>query len=413
MKLAVIFEGCPFDRKGLFNAVHERVKHLSRSCDFDIDVYCLHSRDNAFTRRVRRLPQVPFKEKVEIENITYNMIWYKFSIIDEILTQKLYRSPCFYSRFIDKIATLFKRYDCISAHSYEGAVLAHKIWQEYKIPYYVSWHGSDIHTRPWKNPYLMKQTKMLLDDATMNFYVSDSLSRLGNKIAPTAPCQVLYNGVNQHFYKYTDATRKELRTTMGIPNESKVIAYVGNFQKVKNALSLPEIFCNIFSYSSSPIEFWIIGDGKLRRPLLKSMCLAAKKHKISLKSPWKAEEYFSSARGKIVFWGNVSVGKMPDMMNCIDVLVVPSFNEGSSLVCAEAIKSGAAVVGSDVCGIPDIIGKDYVVPLNENFAHAIAIKAIKLLTEEPSQRLSAQYDWDKTAQQEEAFLKRLNLNKKY
>ena len=38
-KIAVIFESSPFDRKGLFNAVHNRTKHLSASGEFAVDAY--------------------------------------------------------------------------------------------------------------------------------------------------------------------------------------------------------------------------------------------------------------------------------------------------------------------------------------------------------------------------------------
>ena len=42
LKLAVIFESSPFDRKGLFNAVHNRVKHLVETGECEIDVFCIH-----------------------------------------------------------------------------------------------------------------------------------------------------------------------------------------------------------------------------------------------------------------------------------------------------------------------------------------------------------------------------------
>ena len=53
LKLAVIFESSPFDRKGLFNAVHERIRHLLDTEECTIDAYCIHSWDTAFTRRMR------------------------------------------------------------------------------------------------------------------------------------------------------------------------------------------------------------------------------------------------------------------------------------------------------------------------------------------------------------------------
>ena len=63
MRLAVIFESSPFDRKGIFNAVHNRVKHLLATGECTIDVFCVHSRDNAFTRRIRHTPHQHYLAK--------------------------------------------------------------------------------------------------------------------------------------------------------------------------------------------------------------------------------------------------------------------------------------------------------------------------------------------------------------
>ena len=71
MKLAVIFESSPFDRKGLFNAVHERIRHLAATDGCEIDAYCVLSRDTAFTRKVRHTPVTPRKDEVVTDGITY------------------------------------------------------------------------------------------------------------------------------------------------------------------------------------------------------------------------------------------------------------------------------------------------------------------------------------------------------
>ena len=93
MKTAVIFESSPFDRKGLFNAVHNRLLHLRSTSQVQMDVYCVHSRDNAFTRAVRRTPVTPDVESVYIESIEYKMLWYRFSITDHLILEKLHHHP--------------------------------------------------------------------------------------------------------------------------------------------------------------------------------------------------------------------------------------------------------------------------------------------------------------------------------
>ena len=124
LKIAVIFESCPFDRKGLFNAVHNRVKHLVVSGECEVDVFCVHSRDNALTRRLRHTQEVPFEESVTVEGICYRLLWYRFSILDHIAVSKLHRKPLFFQRFVAKVVGLLKGYDRLVAHSFTGALLA-------------------------------------------------------------------------------------------------------------------------------------------------------------------------------------------------------------------------------------------------------------------------------------------------
>ncbi|MGM9734828.1 MAG: glycosyltransferase [Candidatus Cryptobacteroides sp.] len=405
-RLAVIFESSPFDRKGLFNAVHQRVRHLVADGGFDVDVFCLHSRDNAFTRKVRKTPQVPVLDEVSIEGIRYRMLWYDFSVTDDILTQRLHCRPLFFSRFMARTASLLKDYDCVAAHSYEGALVAHEAWRRFGVRYYVTWHGSDIHTRPWENSHVMRMTRMLANDAVMNFYVSDSLKDIGERLAPGAPSDVLYNGVSGRFARLSDEERMDCRQRFSLPVDRKVVAYVGNFHRIKNVLSLPGIIRNIVSMYDSPVSFMIVGDGKQRKPLLDSIYDLASQMSLSVQSPWRGPE--GNGGADIRFTGNLQPEMMPSLMNCIDVLLLPSLNEGCPLVCAEAIGCGAAVVGSDVCGIPDIIGKDYCVPLGDGFESGIACKVVRILKDGSTQSVPARLDWAETSRKEASFLRSLS-----
>ena len=110
----------------------------------------------------------------------------------------------------------------------------------------------------------------------------------------------------------------------------------------------------------------------------------------------------------IRFFGNQPSPAMPDIMNCIDVLVLPSLNEGLPLVCAEALSCGAAVVGSDVGGIAEVIGSDNVVPLGISFVNGMAEKVVAALVgQSPSQTLPADISWARTAALELSILKSL------
>ena len=106
------------------------------------------------------------------------------------------------------------------------------------------------------------------------------------------------------------------------------------------------------------------------------------------------------------FWGDIPSAQMPSVMNCIDVLVLPSLNEGLPLVCAEALKCGVNVVGSDVGGVAEVIGMENVVPLDPDmdFAARFARRVVQVLNEPSSASLHPHFSWKETAKKELQFL---------
>ena len=420
MRLAVIFESSPFDRKGLFNAVHNRVKHLLATGECAIDVFCVHSRDNAFTRRVRHTPEVPSVDETVVDGIRYRLLWYRFSILDNVLLEKLHVRPWLFRRFMDSHVDLLKGYDAVIAHSFCGGLFALAAHERFGVPYYVTWHGSDVHTHPWRVPVILEDTRAVMESARCNFFVSRALLEASERITSNARKEVLYNGVSEDFVKYSPEDRAAVRERYGLAPEDKVVAFVGNLVAVKNVLSLPEIFAQVAEGYDGPLKFWIVGDGKLRAQLESAFSLSFRPDDPSLS--FRPNE----VSGEISFFGNQPSPAMPDIMNCIDVLVLPSLNEGLPLVCAEALSCGAAVVGSDVGGIAEVIGKDNVVPLrspsdndpshgtpsgrpyDDSFVNGMAEKIVAVLVgQSPSQTLPTDISWSRTAALELSILKSL------
>lgn len=404
MRLAVIFESSPFDRKGLFNAVHNRVKHLLATAECEIDVYCVHSRDNALTRRLRHTPSVPSVETVSIDGITYKMMWYRFSMLDYALLEKLHVRPWLFRRFLNAHIEVLKGYDAVIAHSFTGALFAHRAHELYGVPYYVTWHGSDVHTHPWRVPVILEDAKAVMDAASCNFFVSKALMKASDRITLGARKEVLYNGVSEDFVEFSSVDKAAVRERYGLSSEDRVVAFVGNLVPVKNVQVLPELFAKIASGFSGSLQFWIVGDGKLRSALETSFT----NHGFEPVS--SSPVSVSSRPNEVRFFGNVPPTDMPAIMNCIDLLVLPSLNEGLPLVCAEALRCGANVVGSAAGGIAEVIGDDSVAPLDGAFADVLAAKALSYLSARSvpgahPQTLSEDFSWIRTAARELDFLK--------
>ncbi len=385
LKIAVIFESSPFDRKGLFNAVHNRIGHLLATGECEIDAFCIHAWDSALTSRLRRTPQISERcESVDIDGITYRMLWYDFSLIDYALVEKVHIQPLYFRRFIRQCLPSLSGYDCICAHSFAGGLVARAASAAYGMPYFITWHGSDIHTHPIRNRLIFNQTAELIRGAKCNFFVSEALKKASDRICAEGKKEVLYNGVSESFFRFPDSCREELRGNNGIEAGDKVVAFVGNLVQVKNVGVLQPLFHEIRERYEGPLKFWVVGDGKLRP---------------SVEAAMRADSSLD-----VSFWGNVPSEHMPSVMNCIDVLVLPSLNEGLPLVCAEAIRSGAAVVGSDVGGIPEVVGKNFVVSLGDGFVSGMASKVLQCLVSPVSQSIPSSIDWAVTAQRELSFI---------
>lgn len=408
MKIAVIFESSPFDRKGLFNAVHDRIRHLKETGEHEIDAFCLHSRDNFLTRRIRGNVKTPFKKEVEVDGVLYRMLWYRFSVCDHLMKEKFHRRPAVFERFVRKKVQLLKDYDLIAAHSFEGAFMAKVASSMYGIPYYVTWHGSDVHTHPIRNPYVLSMTRRIMESASANLFVSKALIAASSMITDDAPKAVLYNGVSGRFRRYDDQTRKSLCQKYGVREDEKVVAYVGNLYSVKNVDALPGIFHRIHEeveshLSENPsswneLKFWVVGDGKMRSHVEPAVRCAAD--------------------SEVVFWGNVNAEEMPDLLNCVDVLVLPSRNEGLPLALMEALRCGADVVGSDVGGVAEIIGKDNTVPFRllpdgrpdytgEDFINRFALKTVGKLVAPSPPVLPEEFNWNRTAEKELSIIEEI------
>ena len=386
MKIAVIFESSPFDRKGLFNAVHERVRHLLAEGGCTIDAYCVHSRDNAFTRKVRHTPMTPSVDHVAIDDIRYEMMWYRFSVVDHVLVEKMHCRPLLFKSLVRCVVDRLQGYDVIIGHSFTGSYIAYKAHCIYGTIFFANWHGSDVHTHPWRLPMMLDDTRKIMKNAACNFFVSKALKDFSDKIVADAPKEVLYNGVSDSFVRFPDAERAAVRKRFGVTEGDKSVSFAGSLVSVKNVRVLAPLFRKISERFDGSVKFLIAGDGKLRSSV---------------------EADMSAAGLDVSFLGNLGPEERPAFMNSTDVLVLPSLNEGLPLVCAEALRCGANAAGSDVGGIPEVIGAENVFPLGPGFTDALADRVVQMLQGNVLQQVPSELDWSATASKEHRILWKL------
>lgn len=377
-RIAVIFEGGLDNLTGLTNAVLARVKYLRKASDFVVDVYDVLSYPFGVTRLIFSPSKYDRMDTVIVDGIEINILWHRRIMVDDIMNFKLHIKPLFSDAFLQSQVERFKGYDLISAHAFVGAKQAEFVHHRYGTPFCVTWHGSEIHSIPPSNRYQRLMTKQIIEAASCNFFVSQNLMQAAKSITKGGKAIVLYNGVNPIFKRYIDVERQSLREKNGVVGV-RVIAFVGNLKPVKNVRSLPQIFKAVAQRMSQPIQFWIIGAGEERKAL---------------------EVAFTSTSLNVRFWGHQPTEKMPELMNCMDVLVLPSHNEGLPLVLAEAISCGSNAVGSRVGGIPEVIGDENTIPLGDGFTEKMAQRIVHFLMHEEPQFISPDFSWEGTAKKE-------------
>lgn len=387
--IAIVFDEDIYTQRGMFNAIRNRIKYLKEIADFNINVYVISCYEPWYIRKIRHSTAKKKVKSVCFDGINYQILWYNSTLTDYILEKKMHRTPFFSNIFYKMIIRKIYGYDLVIAHSTKCGLLALRISQRDNIPFCVTWHGSDIHTSPFSNRATHKVVEKILNAASCNFFVSEKLKDVGLTIAPNMKCEVLYNGRNEFFKKYTAEERESLRRKYNVPHDTKVVAFVGNLLKVKNPQLLAPIFSTIQKKYKQPLSFWVIGSGKMQNQV-KNACM--------------------QLGVKCTFWGGQPSDAMPGFMNCIDVLVLPSRNEGLPLVVVEAIACGANVVGSDVGGISEVIGKENVVAHGDMFIDIFSNRVVYMLNNRVNQSLSPVFEWKNTAQKELSIYKKIIRN---
>ena len=385
-EVAVIFEENMFDRKGAFNAKTARAAALTSLVPYTVDTYLVQTFYGPVERLLlgwrkstsgiveREEREISKMDVVTIDGLTVRIIPHRYSILDHFLFYKLKLRPVFFPRFLKKCADIAEGYKVVTTHSLEGGIIGMEAQRRFGIPFFVTWHGSDIHTKPYKYPCIKALTAEIIKKAALNFFVSQDLLTKSENIGPGRK-EVLYNAASKIFYTRKNANIDSIKKGMGVSGK-RVVTFAGNLIEIKNADLLPDIFKAVAA-ARSDVAFVIAGDGKLLN--------------------------FVESRTKdlfCVFLGSVEKEEMPLILNMTDVLILPSKNEGLPLVVLEAQRCSAAVVASRVGGIPEVLPDRFTVMPGPEFVKRFSDKVIQVLDNPPAAHPERVRSWDDTAREE-------------
>lgn len=378
------------NRKGLFTATHEKLKEIIKHDYVDkYKVYSIQFCDAGLMKFLKKIKNKEIRNKganhFEYEGITYEKIYIKVGVFNKIF-EALNLDILNFLPTLIKHKNAIKESDLISCHwGYPHGRIAFWMGKIYKKKYIVTYHGSDVHTMPVKSSHIKRKVLCVMDNAYKNIFVSNKLHIDATKLGYDKPNYVITkNGVNfDKFYEITQREKNKIKNDLNLTG--KVVGFVGNLNKIKRTDKLVEIFDNVSKNIDEEISFIITGDG----PLKQSMINDSKLKNLN-----------------IAFTGNVGVDEVRRLMNIMDIMVLPSINEGFGCVIIEANACGTRVVASNVGGIEEAIqNKDMLVESGQDFEKRFAEKVCDVLNsdfekEKLIKRVHSNFTWEIVAQDE-------------
>lgn len=161
-----------------------------------------------------------------------------------------------------------------------------------------------------------------------NFYIACS-KNAGESVFHKKEYTILKNTIYVPKYKFSDEDRNQLRSQLGISDNTLVVGTVGRIEEQKNPLFAIDCFNEVHKINNNSVYIWV-GEGSLRKKLIK------KARKLGLSE-------------RIILPGNrPDVNKWYSAMDCF---LLPSRFEGLGIVFIEAQTSGLMCFGSTA--VPD------------------------------------------------------------
>jgi len=176
---------------------------------------------------------------------------------------------------------------------------------------------SPLKTRLFK---LLEKSLAHFTDALVMLSAGELQDHLDEGICPPQRMYVIPSGVSLEAFRRCQHAELE-RPRLG---------YIGRLADIKGPLDLIEAM----SHVPDEVELWMVGDGPQREEVER-----------------RIRDLQLGSRIRLLGWQH----DIPHYLEQIDVLVVPSHNEGMGRVAVEALAAGVPVVATRVGGLVDVV----------------------------------------------------------
>ena len=209
------------------------------------------------------------------------------------------------------------------------------------------------------NAYLYSKVIAILELFTL---------KLADKIAVEAPNVVSFMKLNKYQNKIWGEgclfiLDDAFKPTNKISERKNIVGYIGRLSEEKGVLNFVKTIPEIIK-ERDDLEFLIGGDGQLRNEIEAYL-----------------DENNLNSKVKLVGW--IPHVKLPDYMNELKLLVLPSYTEGLPNIMLEAMACETSVLATPVGGVPDLIEDEETGFIMENNSPECLAKNVERALEHP------------------------------
>lgn len=276
----------------------------------------------------------------------------------------------------DAIATVPQGSDCpVAVTLYDLIPLAMKERYLSPFPVFRNWYMAKVAS--------LRNSRVLL--GISKYTCREASELLG---IPEDRVVNISGAADEMFQRLDDAEafRGEVMSRYGL--RKPYIMYTGGFDPRKNIAALIRAFALLPEHVRAAYQLLIVG----KAPPLEHQALLLQMATAGIQE------------GEIIFTGYVADPDLIKLYNLCDLYVFPSLQEGFGLPALEAMSCGAAVIGSDISSLPEVIGRADALfdPRDEQ---SIAGKMVQALTDcafrnslrEHALRQPAKFTWQESA----------------
>ncbi len=244
--------------------------------------------------------------------------------------------------------------------------LAQQLAQWTDTSYVLSARGNDIDKDIWR-PQTRPAILEALEAAAALTGVSRDLTRKLSALVSHDRCYYAPNSVNVQHFVPDPTTRIDFLKQHHIPEDRFVLGFVGEM-RTKKGFSL---LLNAFARLQKDAPVFLLIAGMVREGPDRDLFRV-----------WQQKHPEAAAHVKSLPY--VSHETLPAVYQALDLLVMPSFQEGMANAALEAMSCGVSVVATDVGGFPDLLPDSALIP---PYAEAALYQKLSEYINDPERRI--------------------------